>query len=260
MQAAARVLASGAMGAFLLLVAAAPSILLLAYFYLRDRFEREPLGHLTLAYLLGMYAMVAAQGLSTAAAGLVAPQWLAERGEGALLFDAFFLAGLIEEFSKWVILMAAVYHWSEVDESLDGLIYGVAIALGFATLENLLYLQRLGLGVAWPRAVFAVPAHALFGGAMGFYAGRAKFDHDAPGVSPGTRRRRLLGDHLCCLLVPTLFHGTYDFALMHGLDWKAWSAVTGISIGLWAFVLHRVTRAQRASPYRPKTMPPARHR
>ena len=63
-----------------------------------------------------------------------------------------------------------------------------------------------------------------------------------------------------CLLVPTLFHGTYDFALMHGLDWKAWSAVTGISIGLWAFVLHRVHRAQRASPFRPKTMPPRRHR
>jgi RsiW-degrading membrane proteinase PrsW (M82 family) len=255
-----RVLASGGMGAFLLLVAAAPSILLLAYFYLRDRFEREPLGHLTLAYLLGMYAMVAAQGLSTAAAGAVSPGWLAGGGEGARLFDTFFLAGFIEELSKWVILMAAVYHWREVDEPLDGLIYGVAIALGFATLENIIYLQRLGLGVAWPRAIFAVPAHALFGGSMGYYAGRAKFDHDAPGVAPGLRRRRLFADHAFSLLVPTAFHGTYDFALVHGLDWKAWTAITGISVGLWAFVLRRVQRAQRASPYRPKTMPPARHR
>src|SRR5262245_45655532 len=128
----------GGMGATLLIVAAAPSILLLAYFYLRDRFEREPLGHLTIAYLLGMYAMIAAQGLSTSAAGWAAPEWL--RGtEGGRLFDAFFLAGFLEELSKWVMLMAAVYHWKEVDEPLDGLIYGVAIALGFATLENVLY-------------------------------------------------------------------------------------------------------------------------
>jgi RsiW-degrading membrane proteinase PrsW (M82 family) len=248
------------MGAFTLAVAAAPSVVLLSYFYLRDRYDREPLGHLAIAYLLGMYAMVAARGLSTGAAGLASAAWLDGRSESALLFDAFFLAGFIEEFSKWVILMAAVYHWREVDEPLDGLIYGVAISLGFATLENLLYLQRLGLGVAWPRAVFAVPAHALFGGAMGYYAGRAKFDHDEPDVLPAVRFRRLLGDHVFSLLVPTLFHGTYDFALMHGLDWKAWSAVTGISIGLWAFVLHRVHQGQRASPYRPKTMPPRRHR
>jgi RsiW-degrading membrane proteinase PrsW (M82 family) len=254
------VLPSEALGATLLLVAAAPSILLLAYFYLRDRFEREPLGHLTLAYLLGMYAMVAAQGLSTAAAGWVSAAWLMGGGEGARLFDAFDLAGFIEELSKWVILMAAAYHWSELDEPLDGLIYGVAIALGFATLENVIYLQRLGLGVAWPRAIFAVPAHALFGGSMGYYAGRAKFDHDAPGIDPRLRRQRLLTDHAFCLLVPTAFHGTYDFALMHGLDWKAWASITVISVGLWAFVLRRIHRAQRASPYRPKTMPPTRHR
>jgi RsiW-degrading membrane proteinase PrsW (M82 family) len=244
------------MGAFLLLVAAAPSILLLAYFYLRDRYEREPLGHLMVAYLLGMYAMVAARGLATAAAEWIAPGG----GEGGRLLDAFVLAGFIEELSKWVILMAAAYHWSELDEPLDGLIYGVAIALGFATLENIIYLQRWGLQVAWPRAIFAVPAHALFGGTMGYYAGRAKFDHDVPATAPALRRRRLFTDHAFSLLVPTAFHGTYDFALMHGLDWKAWASISAISLGLWAFVLRRIQRAQRASPYRPKTMPPGRHR
>ena len=247
------------MGPLTLVVAAAPSVLLLAYFYLRDRFEREPLGHLALAYLLGMYAMVAAEGLSTAAAAGSAG-WFQAGSEAARLFDAFFLAGFIEELSKWIILIAAVYHWREVDEPLDGLIYGVAISLGFATLENLLYLRQLGLGVAWQRAVFAVPAHALFGGAMGFYAGRAKFDHDVVGLAPRTRRRRLLTDHLLCLAVPALFHGVYDFSLMRGLDTKAWIALTAISLGLWAFVLRRLNRAQRASPYRPKTMPPTRHR
>jgi RsiW-degrading membrane proteinase PrsW (M82 family) len=233
-------------------VAAAPSLLLLAYFYLRDRFEREPLGHLALAYFLGMYAMVAAHGLSGAAEGALPAGWLAARDEGSRLFDAFVLSGFLEELAKWVILMAAVFHWREFDEPLDGVIYGVAVSLGFATLENLLYLDRMGLAIAWQRAVFAVPAHALFGGSMGYYAGRAKFDRRSPQL-----RARVTRDFILTLALPTAFHGLYDFALLHGLGWKVWVAITALSLGLWAFVLHRVHHAQRASPYRPKTMPPS---
>jgi protease PrsW len=241
------------MGALTVLVAAAPSLLLLAYFYLRDRYEREPLGHLALAYFLGMYAMVAAHGLSAAAEGALPAAFLAARGEGSRFVDAFVLSGFLEELAKWVILMAAVFHWREFDEPLDGVIYGVAVSLGFATLENLLYLDRMGLAIAWQRAVFAVPAHALFGGSMGYYAGRAKFDRK-------TAKGRVPRDFVLTLALPTAFHGLYDFALLHGLGWRVWVAITAISIGLWAFVLRRVHRAQRASPYRPKTMPPSRLR
>src|SRR5262245_7181594 len=137
------------MGALMLLVAAAPSVLLLGYFYFRDHFEREPLHHLFAAYLLGMYAMVTAQGIATAAEGWVSPEWLHTGGEAARLFDAFVLAGLVEEFAKWVLFATAIYQWHEFDEPLDGLVYGVALALGFATIENVLYLSRLGLAVAW---------------------------------------------------------------------------------------------------------------
>ena len=93
------------------------------------------------------------------------------------------------------MLVAAVYHWDEFDEPLDGVVYGVAVALGFATLENLLFVARLGLGVAWMRALFAVPAHALFGATMGYYAGRAKFD----------RGGKLWRDRALCLLAPSSF-------------------------------------------------------
>jgi RsiW-degrading membrane proteinase PrsW (M82 family) len=236
------------MGLWTVLVAAAPSLLLLVYFYLRDRFDREPLTHLLAAFFLGMYAMVAAAGTANAVAGWVSEDWLRTAGEPARVFDAFVLAGLVEELAKWVMLMAACYHWRELDEPLDGLVYGVALSLGFATLENLLYVSRLGVGVAWQRAVFAVPAHALFGGTMGFYAGRSKFDR-----GPWRRRR----DHVLCLLLPVAFHGSYDYALAHRLDWTIWMAVTAFSLGFWIFVLRRVYRAQHASPYRPKTMPPS---
>ena len=235
----------------LVLVAAAPSLALLAYFYLRDRYEREPLGHVIAAYLLGAFAMLAVQGGEETIAGWVSAEWLHTGGEAARVFDAFVLAGAVEESAKWVVLFGAVYAWREFDEPLDGLFYGVTIALGFATLENLLYLSSRGLDIAWQRALFAVPAHALFGGSMGYYAGRAKF---VP--AGGNRRWRFWRAVILSLGLPVGFHGAYDFALLHGLGWKAWVAVTLLSLGFWIFVLHRVQRAQRASPYRPKTMMP----
>jgi RsiW-degrading membrane proteinase PrsW (M82 family) len=229
-----------------LLVSAAPSVALLGYFYFRDRFEREPLQHVAGAFVLGMYAMIAAHGLAVTAEGWVPEAWLRTGGEPARLFDAFVLSGLIEELSKWVILMAAILHWREFDEPLDGLVYGVAVALGFATLENFYYVSSRGVAIGWQRALFAVPAHALFGGAMGYYVGRAKFDRGG---------KRWL-ERALSLAIPTAFHGAYDYALEHRLDWKIWGSITVLSLGFWVFVLRRVFRAQRASPYRPKTMLP----
>jgi RsiW-degrading membrane proteinase PrsW (M82 family) len=227
-----------------IVVGAAPAIFLLTFFYLKDRYEPEPLRHVAMAFGLGLYAMVAARGIEAALAHVVSREWLALGGEGARLVDAFVLAAAVEELAKYVIMAAAVYHWDELDEPLDGVIYGVAVALGFATLENILFIAGRGLSVAWGRAVFAVPAHALFGGAMGYYVGRAKFDHHA------SRRGAAARDWSLALAVPILFHGSYDFALHHRLEARVYVAVSAISVGLWVFVLRRVQRAQRASPFR----------
>jgi RsiW-degrading membrane proteinase PrsW (M82 family) len=108
------------------------------------------------------------------------------------------------------------------------------------------------VGTAWQRAVFAVPAHALFGGAMGYYAGRGKFAARGSRHVAGIWRDRIL-----CLTLPVLFHGAYNFALLHGLNWFIWVAITALSLGFWVFVLRRVRRAQKASPFRPKTMLPS---
>ncbi len=223
-----------------LVVAAAPSLFLLTFFYLKDRYEREPLRHILLAFGLGLYAMIAAQGMAAAAEGWVSPEWLRTGGEAARLVDAFVLSGFVEELAKWVVLVAAIYHWDEFDEPLDGVVYAVAVALGFATLENFLFVTRLGLQVAWQRALFAVPAHALFGASMGYYVGRMKFE----------RGGIVWRDGVLSLLAPVVFHGLYDYALHHGLGVRVWVLISLLSVCLWVFVLRRVHRAQLASPFR----------
>ena len=131
------------------------------------------------------------------------------------------------------VLILLVYRWNEFDEPLDGVVYGVALALGFATVENVLCVVRDGLGIGVMRAMFAVPAHALFGAAMGFYFGRAKFDQGG----------KLWRDR-AFLLAPTAFHGGYDYALRRGMGAHVWLVITLLSAGLWVFVLARPSRAE----------------
>jgi RsiW-degrading membrane proteinase PrsW (M82 family) len=229
---------------------AAPSLFLLTFFYLRDRWQREPLHRVVMAFALGLYAMAAARGLAYTLLGFVSPDWLSSGSEASRLFESLVLAGLVEETAKAVVLFAAIYHWDEFDEPLDGVVYGVAVSLGFATLENVLYIAQAqngvdrGFTIVWQRALFSVPAHALFGGAMGYYAGKTKFDRSNPNA--------LWRDRVLCLLVPILFHGAYNFALHHRLDGRVWTAVTLLSLGMWIFVLRRVQHADQASPFRPK--------
>ena len=122
------------------------------------------------------------------------------------------------------MLIAAIYHWDEFDEPMDGVVYGVAVALGFATLENFLFVTRLGLGVAWLRALFAVPAHALFGATMGYYAGRTKFDRGRRArVGPAALSRR---PGRVSRPVTTTRSTTASAA-------RVWIVISLLSVGLW---------------------------
>src|SRR5215813_11622871 len=97
----------------------APSVFLLTFFYLRDRWQREPMHRVVMAFALGMYAMAAARGLAYTVLGFVSSDWLASGTEGARLFESIVLSGVIEETSKAVVLFASIYHWDEFDEPLD---------------------------------------------------------------------------------------------------------------------------------------------
>lgn len=121
------------------------------------------------------------------------------------LYDAFVVAAAPEELAKCTILYWIIWKNKAFDHHYDGILYAIFVSLGFALIENILYVFDGGLGVALIRGIFAVPGHAFFAVLMGYYFSLARF-HE------GRERRQIL---LKSLALPILFHGLYDAALFY---------------------------------------------
>jgi len=184
----------------LLPLAVAPGIFWMFYFYLKDRFEPEPPALVGSTFLLGGLAVIPVALLEHLSLYLV-PMFLL----------AIAIGPLIEELAKFLVVRWFAYGDPEFDESMDGIIYAVAAALGFATLENVLYVATsafmslpLGLGVAAVRAILSVPAHAVISLSWGAALGWAKF-------MPPWQGRLLV---LAGFLLAVILHGVFNFMVM----------------------------------------------
>jgi RsiW-degrading membrane proteinase PrsW (M82 family) len=158
------------MTAALTFSAVLPSLLLLWYFYSRDKYP-EPPRVVATAFLLGVATIPFVLGFGHLVERMIgsAPDdpYLA----GAI--DAFVYAALPEEALKLTVLLLYVRRHSAFDEPMDGLVYGVAISLGFATLENIVYVSSGDLRLAAVRAVTSLPCHCTLGAIMGYYVALA---------------------------------------------------------------------------------------
>ena len=118
---------------------------------------------------------------------------------------SFFGAAIPEEVAKFFILWMVLRKNPYFDEKMDGIVYAVCVSLGFAAVENIMYLFSnidtfLAVGVS--RAIFSVPGHFCFGILMGYYYSLAKFYPHSP-----KRNKALI------LIAPILVHGIYDSIL-----------------------------------------------
>ena len=179
--------------------AVVPSLLLMGYFHRRDLY-REPARDLWLAFGVGI--LVALPVLAFAAPLEPAIEVI-DSPLAYGLASAFLQAAIPEELFKFLMLWFVAARRAAFDEPMDGVVYGVALSLGFATLENVLYVAGGGLEVAVTRAITAVPAHAFLGAIMGYFVGRAKFE--------AFERRRLLA---WAVGAPIVLHGLYDWPLL----------------------------------------------
>ncbi len=164
-----------------LLLALVPAILWLVVFYVQDRAEPEPK-----AFLVGVFVLGA---LLASAVGqpLINNVFQVNRWAGdnlvLKLVAGIFIVGIIQEFLKYAAVRYSIFQSQEFDERVDGIIYGAAAGLGYATMLNISYVMGSGgvdLGVGAIRvAVFAL-AHASFAGVTGYFLGRAKFENRGP--------------------------------------------------------------------------------
>ncbi|MFN8210389.1 MAG: PrsW family glutamic-type intramembrane protease [Bacteroidales bacterium] len=183
----------------LLFISIAPIITIALYIYIRDKYEKEPLGSLLLALLTGALIIIPAVLIESLLESFATPSHIIIKS----FYMGFGVASLTEEGLKFIAFMLFFWRSKNFNEKFDGIVYAVFISLGFAAVENLFYVYKGGYNVGEIRAISAVPAHALFGIIMGYHLAKAKF-------YPGRRGLHLL----LAFLMPFAWHGLYDFLLL----------------------------------------------
>lgn len=210
----------------LILFAIAPVLTIIIYIYFKDKYEKEPKRLLLYNFLLGAIVSI----IVTTILYLVINIFLPLPNETSIFeqfIKAFFVVGITEEFSKYIIVRYYAQPKPDFNEPFDGIVYAVMVSMGFAATENISYVLQGGIQTALVRAFTAVPAHATFAILMGYYMGKAKFS------------KNRIGLNLTGLLLAILFHGSYDFFLF--IDF-----VPGIWIGAFISLLIGIFLSRKA--------------
>lgn len=120
-------------------------------------------------------------------------------------FEAFIVAGLVEEYIKMQIVKWLAYYKGHFKKIIDGIVYTIAASLGFACIENILYVFGNNWETAIARGVTSVPLHAVASGTMGYYIGLARFAQNKG------QERILLNVGLWQAI---MIHGLYNFLIL----------------------------------------------
>jgi len=218
----------------LLIIALAPVFVIGLYIYFRDKYEKEPIGLLIKSLIIGCLLPIPV---------VFAEQYLVSimpslDGGWPAFYNAFVVAGFTEEFFKYLALFLLIWGNRNFNEKFDGIVYAVFISLGFAAVENIMYVFQHGIGTGYVRALVSVPGHALFGVTMGFYFGLARF-------YPKKRFIMLIKS----LVYPIILHGIFDFILMLG-DMRLMALFIPYVIFLYIFGLKKMKNLSERSYYR----------
>jgi RsiW-degrading membrane proteinase PrsW (M82 family) len=204
-----------------ILIAVVPAIAMLMFIYHRDKREKEPVKFLVLLCVLGAASTIPAAIIELLGETVV--QELELSTNSALFFECFFIVGVTEELGKFLISTCVTWKNKSFKHSYDAIVYTACVSLGFALLENILYVFTGGISTGIFRAFTAVPLHCGVGVIMGAFYGKAResaYKEDGGAV---------IGFMALAYIVPVIIHGAYDYA--------AFGTAYNISEGAMFFVI-----------------------
>ena len=194
----------------ILISALTPVAVLLFYIFRKDKVQPEPTKWLLKAFGFGVLSTFLSFVFSVPVSFLLGMEIDANTYSSIskAFADAFILAAIPEELAKLIMLWLLLRKNPHFDERFDGIVYAVCIGMGFAGIENVMYLiggieNGTWIGTGIVRALFSVPAHFLFAVLMGYYYSIYHF-----GIDRSTKIKVLV------LAAPIIAHGIYDGILM----------------------------------------------
>lgn len=198
------------MDIILFLTTIVPPLLFLCITYWLDGKEKEPKGLILLLFALGGMStlpIAIAEGIGMAFNFFPADSVI------YAFVDNFFNIAVCEELGKFLCMFSITWNCKHFNHKYDAIVYAVAVSIGFATIENILYvleyqsLDGSGMSVAISRMIFSIPAHLVFAICMGLFYGPMK--------KAANHKQNILMVVFCVLslFVPMFLHGLYDFCL-----------------------------------------------
>ena len=189
----------------ILFVAAVIPVVALCYFiYARD-VNREPAKLLATVFILGFFSAIPVVIIELILGMVFTTENVTNLVQ--LFINVFIGVALIEEGFKWIITKLVAFNNKEFDEVYDIIVYSVFASLGFACIENILYVIQGGLGLAVMRGLLSIPGHTCFGVIMGYFFAQAKL-----GKVNGNKNVQN-SNFVFSILAPTLVHTAYDTIL-----------------------------------------------
>ena len=179
------------------ILAVLPPLLIAFYIYKQDKFDKEPKELILKSFFFGCLSVI--------------PIVILELIFNENIFSNYFVymfcgVALVEEGMKYFFLKKYLFNKPEFDEPFDGIVYAVMVSLGFATIENLVYVfiyyPDQQISIAIQRMISAIPLHASCGVIMGYYVGLAKF-------SSSSRILLLKG-----VFFATMLHAIYNYFIL----------------------------------------------
>ena len=192
------------------LVSIIPVLIILAVIYNMSEVKKQPLWLLAILFLGGILSWVMVRYISRFLGNDIYKSQIEINealGNKGFFLVSFGIIAIIEEMSKYIVITIMCFKNKYFKNPYDAIMYAVCISLGFAFVENIMYINNYGMGVAISRAIFSIPAHASFGIIMGYYLGVSKLCRDKGEANASALTR------YSAFFIPLIFHGFYDFLL-----------------------------------------------